>query len=797
MLRNYLKIAFRNLLKNKVYSFINIGGLAVGMAVAMLIGFWIFDELSFNKNHKNHDKIAHVMRHSMFQGEKQTGGTNSPIPLGSLLRSSYGNNFTYLVRATKTLDFTISNGEKTFMQSGRFMEPDAPKMFTLNMLEGNLESLKEINSILLSKTVAKKIFGNTQAINKVIKIDSKYTVKVTGVYEDFKHNSTFNDVSYIAPFDLYISFNPWTQKLSDNWRDNSFPLFVQIGPQTTFENISAKIKDVMLPHLDEESKPDKPELFLHPMAKWHLYSNFSNGVHVLSEPLKFVWFYGTIGIIVLFLACINFMNLSTAQSEKRAKEVGIRKTLGTLRIQLIRQFLSESLLLTVLSFIISLAIVFFLLPWFNQISGKQIEILWANPWFWLSGIAFTIFTTILAGIYPAFYLSSLKPIKVLKGVSKETHFAANYRKIQVVFQFTISIALIIGTAIIYQQIQYSKNRPVGYERNGLIVTPKLEGLQGKIDVLRSELLRTGAVSEVAESSSLLTNVGSNDTGFEWEGKDPKLDIGMGTLRVSYEYGKTIGWQFLNGRDFSRNYPNDSSGFVINNSAAKILGFQNPIGESLRCKYIREGADFKILGVVKDMLMESPYEAIRPTVFFLGRARWVYVKINQNMRANEAIPKIEAVFKKINPIVPFDFKFVDDEYAAKFKNEEKISSLSSFFAILAISISCLGLFGLASFVAEQRTKEIGIRKVLGATVANLWQLLSKDFVVLVIISCLIAAPIAYYFMHNWLQKYTYRTEISWWIFVAAGVGALVITLLTVRYQAIKAALMNPVKSLKTE
>ncbi|HKZ67367.1 MAG TPA: ABC transporter permease [Chitinophagaceae bacterium] len=797
MIKNHFKIAWRNLIRNKSYSAINIGGLAVGMAVAMLIGLWIYDELSFNKAHKNYVRIAHVMRHSFHLGEKQTGGTNSPIPLGTKLHSSLGNNFTYIVRATKTLDYTLSNGEKAFTQSGRFMEPDAPKMFTLNMVQGHLEGLKEINSILLSETVAKKIFGDTDPINKVITIDTRIDVKVTGVYEDFKRNSAFNDVSYIAPFDLYISFNPWTQKLNDNWRDNSFPLYVQIAPQTSFEDISAKIKDVMLPHLDEESKADKPEVFLHPMAKWHLYSNFKNGVNIMSEPLKFVWFYGIIGIFVLFLACINFMNLSTARSEKRAKEVGIRKAIGTLRMQLINQFLSESLLFTLFSFVISLVIVQLLLPWFNNVSGKGIAILWTNPWFWLSGIAFTIFTAILAGSYPAFYLSSFQPIKVLKEFTKGGSSAAISRKILVVFQFTISITLIIGTFIVYHQIQYSKNRPVGYDRNDLIVTPKLTGLQGKSEVLRSELLRTGVVIEVAESSSPLTSVGSNDTGFDWEGKDPALDKDMGSLRVSYEYGKTIGWQFINGRDFSRKFTTDSTGFVINETAAKLMGFANPIGETVRCKFIREGENFKILGVVKDMVMESPFEPVRPSVFFLGRCRWIYLKINPQISTHAAMPKIEAAFKKIIPTVPFDYKFVDDEYAAKFIAEERISNLASFFAILAIFISCLGLFGLASFVAEQRTKEIGIRKVLGASVLNLWKMLSKEFVALVIISCLIAIPIAWYFLNQWLQNYNYRIEISWWIFAAVGAGALIITLLTVSFQAIKAAISNPVKSLRTE
>lgn len=427
---------------------------------------------------------------------------------------------------------------------------------------------------------------------------------------------------------------------------------------------------------------------------------------------------------------------------------------------------------------------------------------WLNAYFWLFCLIFILITGTLSGIYPSFYLSSFQPIKVLKGISSVNRFAFTPRKVLVVFQFTISVTLIISTIIVYRQIQFAKNRPVGYTREGLLtLAMKSDDFVGKYEILRTELKNTGAVSEISESMGKMTQVVSSNDGWEWNGKKSGQDKSLGTLTITHEHGKTVGWQFVKGRDFSRNYATDSSGIVINESAMKYMELQNPLGEIISWKFRENITYFQVIGVIKDMVMESPYEPIKPTVFYVkpinGKTNWVNIKINPAISISQALPKIEAVFKKIVPSVPFDYKFVDEEYNAKFKAEERIGKLATFFAILAIFISCLGLFGLASFVAEQRTKEIGIRKVMGATVANLWQLLSKDFVVLILISCLIAAPVAYYFMNEWLQKYTYRTEISWWIFAASAAGALMITLLTVSFQAIKAALMNPVKSLRSE
>jgi ABC-type antimicrobial peptide transport system permease subunit len=798
MFYTYLKIAWRNLVRNKTSSFINIGGLAIGMAVATLIGLWIWDELSYNKYHQNYNRIAQVMRQQIFNGEKGMSPYH-PIPLGNELRSAYGSYFKNVVMVRQTEDHIISWGDRKYTQSGNYMQAEAPEMLTLKMLQGTRAGLKSLNAIMLSESLARKLFGNANPINKLVKIDNKEDVLVTGVYEDLPKNSEFKDATFIAPLDLYISGNEWIRNHPDDWQDYNMLVYAQIPSNANFNEVSAKIRNAYSGHIDAEKAAQKPELVLHPMSKWHLYSKFENGVNVMSEPLKFVWFYGIIGVFVLLLACINFMNLSTARSEKRAKEVGIRKAIGSVRSQLINQFLGESLLVAVASFGCSILLVQLVLPWFNGVADKEIIILWTNPLFWLAGVAFTIIAGLLAGSYPALYLSSFNPVNVLKGSFRVGRFAGVPRKILVVVQFTVSIALIIGTIVVYRQIQLAKNRPVGYAQRGLIALQVTSpDFEGKFDILRRELKNTGVVTEMAQSNSPLTGIWSNNKEFIWKGKDPSLEITFGTPSITQEYGNTVGWQFKAGRDFSPSFPTDSAGVVVNEAAAKIIGLQEPVGETITWDKKSGNKNYQIIGVIKDMVMESPFEPVRPTLYFMDESSgWIFVRINPDVSAGEALPKIESVFKKIVPSVPFDYKFADDEYRKKFAAEVRIGNLATFFAILAILISCLGLFGLTLFVAEQRTKEIGVRKVLGATVFNVWALLSKDFVLLVSISLLIAGPLSYYFMHNWLQNYQYRTQLSWWIFGVAGLGTLLITLLTVSFQSVKAAIANPVKSLRTE
>ena len=774
MYKSYFKIGWRTLLKNKGYSFINIGGLATGMAVTILIGLWIYDEVSFNTYHKNYNNIAHVLQQGEVNGEVFTSGF-MPIPAGNELRSSFPQDFERIVMSSWTGEHILASGDNKFTIKGNFLSPEAPEMLTLKMVKGTWKGLSDPSSVMLSESAAEILFGDVDPIHKPLKIDNRIDVVVTGVYEDLPQNTEFTDIRFMAPWDLYVSTHGNVKNNENNWSNSSWQILVQTSPGTNFDVVSSKIQDIYIKHVPQAARI-KLKVFLNPMSRWHLYADWDK-TGKAGGRIESVRLFGIIGVFVLLLACINFMNLSTARSEKRAKEVGIRKAIGSVRGQLMHQFFSESLLVVLLSFVLSIGLVQLSLPFFNELAQKKISILWSNPWFWLLGITFSLFTGLIAGLYPALFLSSFNPVKVLKGTFRAGRLASMPRKALVVVQFTVSIALIVGTVVIFNQIQYAKNRPIGYDRNGLItVAMNTPELFGRYNLLRNELLNSGAVAEMSTSSSPATDLNSQNSGFEWEGKDPDFHENFGTIAVTHDFGKTVGWQFINGRDFSREHASDSSGMVINETAAQYMNLTDPIGKIVKW----EGKPYKILGVIKDMVMRSPYEPVYQTVFILDYnwASVINIKLNPAQSASESLEKLEKVFLKFNPGSPFDYKFSDQQFALKFSAEERIGKLATFFAILAIFISCLGLFGLASFMAEQRTKEIGVRKVLGASMRNLWIMLSKDFVLLVIISFSIASPLTYYFMNIWLQKYTYHTEISWWIFLATGIGAMVLTLMTV-------------------
>ena len=794
MFKNYFKIAWRNLIKSKGYSAINIGGLAVGMAVAMLIGLWVYDELSFDKYHKNYDRIAQVMQHANFNGKIETQTAN-PGLMGPELRAKYGSNFKYVVQSSWTGGHLLSIGDKNINKTGIYFEPDAPEMLTLEMLKGTRSGLKDPYSIMLSASAAESIFGKEDPINKTIKFDRSFDVKVTGVYKDLPDNTSFGGIRIMMPWKLWLIQNPWADKMDEPWGSNFSQTFVEIADNTDMEKISEKIRNTKLDNVSKAEAKYQWAVFLQPMSKWHLYNKFKNGVNI-GGSIQYVWLFGIIGIFVLVLACINFMNLATARSEKRAKEVGIRKTVGSLRSQIIKQFFAESYLVVLLAFVLSLILVAVLLPMFNEVAGKKIEIAWTSPVFWIFSLSFIFITGLVSGSYPALYLSSFQPLKVLKGTFRVGKFASIPRKALVVTQFTVSVALIIGTIIIYQQIQYAKNRPIGYTRSGLINLSLEKEIKDHFDAVRTELKNSGAIEEMAASQSPMTQVWNSNGGFDWEGKDPNLAVDFPNSRVSYEFGKTVNWKIKEGRDFSREFATDSAAFIINESAAKFFGFKNPVGTTLRW----DNKPFTIIAVVNDIMQESPFYPVRPTLYHIDNYEYMYnliLRLNPLKNAKQSLTSIEQVLKKYTSGVPFDYKFVDEQFGNKFRAEERIGKLASYFAVLAIFISCLGLFGMASFVAEQRTKEVGIRKVLGASVGNLWRLLSTEFFVLVLLSSIIATPIAWYYLKSWLTNYDYRITIGWEVFALAAGVALIITLLTVSFQAIKAAIANPVKSLRTE
>ncbi|CCH52451.1 putative ABC transporter permease yvrN [Fibrisoma limi BUZ 3] len=814
MIRNYVKIAFRNLLKNRAYSVINIGGLAIGMAVAMLIGLWVYDELSYNTHFTHYEHIAEVRHYGTVPSTGIIRGSEAnPIPLATALKVRYGQNFKHILLGFWDGDYAVSMGEKKLTRRGKFIEGDVIDMLSLRMLKGSQTALNDPHSVILSQSTAKAIFGDEDPIARTLKIDNRMDVTVTGVYEDLPENTSFSHIEFFAPWALWVSSNTWVKNVENSWDNSSFSVLVQLADRTSLETANAALTDFYVKNVPkdmvEDAKKYKMVLYLYPMQQWHLYSEFKDGLPAPGR-LTFVWLFGIVGGFVLLLACINFMNLSTARSEKRAKEVGIRKAIGSLRSQLINQFLSESFLVVFLAFIGALLLVSVSLSWFNELADKAIAFPWSNLYFWSISAAFLGLTGLLSGLYPAFYLSSFQPIKVLKGSFRLGNMAALPRKILVVVQFTVSVVLIIGVSMVYKQIIHAQNRPVGYNREGLLSIPTNDpNYKGREETIQRELMRTGMVVRTAFSSSPLTNVWNNMSGFNWKDKDPKTESDFSITHVSHDFGALAGWQFLAGRDFSRSFRSDSSAVILNETAAKYLNLKNrsrsagaaglPIGEFITMDDGKR--KLQIIGVIRDMVMQSPFEPVKRGMYFLdptySDAARLNIRLNPQVSPQQALPQIEAVIKKIVPSALFKFSFVDQDFAAKFAAEQRIGKLALVFTILAILISCLGLFGLASFTAEQRTKEIGVRKVLGATVLNLWGLLSKDFVLLVLIAFLVASPIAWYFLNGWLQQYTYRTQLSWWVFALAGGSALVITLLTVSFQAIKAALVNPVKSLRSE
>jgi len=788
MFRNYFLVAWRNLHRNKAHAFINIAGLALGMAIMLLISLWIVDEISFDHYYPNHRRLAEVLVQQHPKGKQMYNGVGQSIAtaIEPSIRSSYKDLFRREAVVSYAFDAVIANGDKQFSRQMVWTYASMPEMFGFRMLSGSAASLADPTTVLLAHKTAVALFGNTDPVNRSVKLGNMFVWKVGGVFDDQPDNAMFHEVQVLLP----ATSKNADMLRSDDWGNHNAWMFVELADNVTAEQATARVKNLPTPHIKDWLE----ELMIYPLDRIHLHTDFNAG-RVEEGRIQYVWLFGMIGGFVLLLACINFMNLSTARSEQRAKEVGIRKTIGSLRSQLIGQFLGESILMSFAALFLALVLVKLTLPLFNELAAKDVAAPWSNLTFWVLAVGFTLVTGILAGSYPAFYLSGFDAVKVLKGTIRVGRSARLPRQVLVVIQFTVSLTLIIGTLIVYRQIAVAMDRPVGYHRGGLLtVDINSDDLSGHYDQLRNEILKTGAAENMAESSFSTTGFFQNN-GLTWDGQQPgQKFVFYRDVNVTPDFGKTVGWTIVRGRDFSRDYRTDSSAMLINEETLEVTGFKQPLGQVVQ--YF--GKPYTIIGVVKNMLTNSPFDTVQPAIF-LGDGGYgvITIRLKAGVPVHTALAALEPVFKSHNPGSPFLYKFVDEDYAKKFDAETRIGSLAAVFAGLAIFISCLGLFGLASFMAEQRTKEIGVRKVLGAGIFSLWGLLSRDFVKLAFLSMFIGMPLAYWFMHQWLQNYTVHTNLSWWIFASAGVGILVITLLTVSFQSIRAATMNPVKSLRTE
>ncbi|MBL7698681.1 MAG: ABC transporter permease [Chitinophagaceae bacterium] len=785
MLRSYFKIAIRNLWKSKGFSALNITGLAIGMAGAILISLWIINEVSFDRFHKNTDNLYMAWNRGMFDNELQCWEA-TPKPLGPAMKLEFPEvaNYSRLYRrwfVTRYKDIKISS-------ESMIVDPAFLSMFSFPLVKGNPQTaLNDVYSILVTENFAKKMFGNDEPLNKVIQIDSNnFTVR--GVLKNFPNNTMFS-CEFMLPWSYMKAVNQDDQ----NWGNNSVYNFMQLQPGVDLNAFAEKMKGITVRHTNNQ---EQQEVFLHPLSMLHLYSRFENG-KVAGGRIETVRIFTVIAIFILIIACINFMNLSTARSEKRAREVGIRKIAGANKSRLVGQFLGESTLISLIAGIIALGIVQLSLPSFNLLISKQLSVPFDSAAFWLSSIVFVLFTGLIAGSYPAFFLSSFNPIRVLKGTFKKAHAAINPRKVLVVVQFTFAITLIICTIIIVQQMKHGQERETGYERGQLVYHWLAGDLYENFALIKNELITSGVATNVTRTSSPLTSSFSTTWSFQWKGKDPNNKTEFQRFIQDEGLIKTAGLKLLQGRDFNlAEFPTDSSALLLNESAAKVMGIDEPRGQ-----IVTDGPfKFHVVGIFKDFIIGSPFDRTYPMVVQGALANWfniIHIKLNPANSTASNLVMMEKIFRKYNPNYPFEYHFTDQDYAAKFNETERTATLTGLFAGLTILISCLGLLGLAAYMAENRIREIGIRKVLGASVLKITSLLSKDFLLLVIISLLIATPVAWYAMRVWLEDYTYRIDIQWWVFAGAGLLSILISLATVSYQAIRAALANPVKSLRSE
>lgn len=783
MLKNYFKIAWRNLFKNKVLSFINIAGLALGMAGAVLLVMNIQYESSIDQFHTKKDHIYKAYNKNIINGKLEAWNVTS-ASLAPALKKDYPE-IKEVTRVSGT-EKLCSYKDKKIKIQGNYADPYFLNMFSFPLLKGNVQTaLNDPHSIVITEQLAKKIFGDEDPMNKIIRADNNDDFTITGVLKDLPFDTDFR-------FEYLVSWEFLKAKGIENlsWDNNNVSTFAELQPRVDIKLVNSKIADVAT----RITKENKPKTFLYLFAKEHLYGHFENGI-ATGGNIDNLYMLGILAGIILLIACINFMNLSTARSEKRAKEVGVRKVMGAVKRALILQFISESILLSLIAGVIAFFMVQLSLPVFSSLANVHLSVSYTSIVFWLFAVCFILFTGILAGSYPAFYLSSFKPVKVLKGVLRNGKELVTPRKILVVLQFVLSIFLINFTILFQKQISHSQHREIGYIKENLIFHPITEDLRKNYTQLKNELINTNIATSICESNTPITRERAQVTGLKWEGMDSKANVAFDLVTTSGDFVKTNGLKLLAGRDIDVSaFPTDTASCLINETTSKIMGFKDPIGQVIK----DEDVKWRIIGVVEDFLIGSADQATS-AMFIRGSKEgdFVSIRLNNNNSARQNLKYATAVLKKYNSNFLTEIQFADEDYAFKFKQAKSVAALINSFAFIAIFISCMGLFGLSVYMAENRIKEIGIRKVLGATVSSVTFLLAKDFVKLVLIAIFIASPISLLFMNFFLQHFSYRTNVSWWILFAAGAVAVLIALFTISFQSVKAAIASPVKSLRTE
>ncbi|WPU91086.1 FtsX-like permease family protein [Mucilaginibacter sabulilitoris] len=784
MIKNYFKIAWRNLIRNKGFSITNLLGLTIGITCTIFIFLWVKNELTYDKAHANYKTIYQVVANRDFKNSIFTD-KNMVFPLAKALESGYPQ-IKNAVLTSHLEQHQVNFGETRIKKHGYYVGGRYFDMFSWKFIKGNAAvAITDPLSIVITESTAKSLFGSADPINKTIKIDNNEVHKVTAVLADLPGNTT-------QQFDFIIPYNFSSADVKNamtRWEGSSWEVYIQTVDNPNIPQLEKYITGVMFQH----NKDKISTYFTFPMNKWHLYSDFKDGKNV-GGMIEYVRFFTVIAIIILLIACVNFMNLSTARSEKRAKEVGIRKTLGSDKKQLISQFFLESMILVLIAFICAIMAVYLLLPSFNLLVGKQLYLNISEPVFWMGAIIIILFTGVIAGSYPALYLSSFSPVKVLKGTFVAGKGAIAPRKILVVFQFVGSILLISATIIVYQQIQHIKDRNIGYNPNNLIMTPSTAATDKNFASIKNDLLKTGLIKNVTRTSWMVTEISWRSGPPDWEGKPANANIIFSNMTADVDYVKTMGIKLLQGHEFT-GMPSDTSAVLLNKAAVEAMQIKKPIGMQLRY----DNHKYTVIGVTDNVVMLSPYMPVDPMMVFSdhNNSGYINLRLNNDVKPQQAIQLLRNIYAKYSPADIFEYQFVDDEFGKKFLTEELISRITNIFAGLAIFICCIGLAGLASFTIEKRFREIGIRKVLGATIQQLLVLISTEFLKLVLIAFVIATPLAWWLMHNWLQKYTYHVNISIWLFGVVGILILLLTLIVVSLNTMRAAMANPVKSLRSE
>ncbi|MES2265989.1 MAG: ABC transporter permease [Bacteroidota bacterium] len=787
MLKNYLKIAFRNLARNKVSSFINIGGLAIGMAVSFMLLIYVYNEYSFDKFNENGDRLYQVFKNQPGDAEIQTKWY-TPQLLAGVLRKDYPE-IANAARINEAKDVTIFYKDKGLKFNTVAVDADILNLFTFDFVHGNKgNALSDPTSIVLMESSAKAIFGNADPVGQVVKFGNQFPMKVSAVIKD-NPNSSFT-FKVIIPWEAFLSQQPWLK--GENWDNYSYATYVLLKPGASAATVNAKIKNL----IGERFPADKQvKLFIYPFTDLHLRGNFKNGVNV-GGSVDYIRLFLFLAIGILLIACINFMNLSTARSERRAREVGIRKAIGARRNSLIAQFMGESLLMAFIALAISMVLIILLMPVFRNLIGISLNIPYSNLWAWLTVLGITAVTGVFAGSYPALFLSSFNPVKVLKGQFANTKTTVKPRQALVVVQFSFAICLVVSSIFVYRQINYIKGLPIGYNRSGLIELPIDGAMYDKFESFRQDAISLGAITDGAIISEPITTITGATRKNKWPGQLPgEENITIDCIAATYYMLNTYEIKIIQGRDFAKDRPSDSTAVILNEAAVKLMRLKEPIGQKISWL----GAERNVIGVVKNFVWGSPYEAVKPTIIGFSKD-WIGnigLRLNPANSASKNLGLLQDIYRKYNPFYPFDYKFTDESFAQKFKSEQRLGTMAVIFTCLAIIISCLGLFGLASFSAERRGKEISIRKILGAGTAGLWLKLSQEFVKLVLISFVIGAAVSWYYIHQWLNTYTYHTAFNLWVFVATLFLSIALCLIAVSWQAIKAAIANPVKSLRSE